>query len=393
MTADPLSLASIAELTQRLIRIPSVNPTLVPEEGQGEGAVAAFACEWLAQRGLRSWLDPVAPGRANAVAEVTGEAGPTLVLCAHLDTVGTAGMTISPFEPRFESGRIYGRGSYDMKGAAAAVMSAAAAVAGGGGFRGRLLVALVADEEYASLGAVDFVERYEADGCIVTEPSAGELVLAHKGFVWCEIVTRGKAAHGSRWDLGVSAIGRMGRVIAALEQFDSGELRRRRHALVGPASLHCALIEGGAGLSTYAPECRLRIERRTLPGETPDQVLEEIRTVIRSAGEEAEVRNLFHRSPLTCDRDAGIARCVRSSAEAVTGRAPREAGVQFWMDAAIFGEAGIPTVNYGPSGEGAHEPVEWVDAESLVTCARVLAECAPTYHRYAPAAGTARGSP
>ena len=389
MSDEFLSVEPIIELTQELIRIPSVNPTIAPDEGQGEAAVAEFARGWLAKRGVRAWLDPAAPGRPNVVGEVVGEPGPTLVLCAHLDTVGTSGMTIPPFEPSVEGSRLYGRGSYDMKGAAAAVMAAAAALADEP-FQGRLLVALVADEEYASIGAADFARRYPADACILTEASELQLVLAHKGFVWSEIVTRGRAAHGSRWDLGVSAVGRMGRVIAALEEFDHGELRKRTHPLVGPASMHCAIVSGGAGLSTYAPECRLQIERRTLPGETPTQVLEELRAVVRAAGEEAEVRNVFDRPPHTCEPDAPIARCVREAGRSVTGLVPRDVGVQYWMDAAIFAAAGIPTVDFGPTGAGAHEPVEWVDVHSLVACARVLAECARSYHRFARSAAPAR---
>ena len=382
MPWDPLSSDSIVALAADLIRIPSVNPSIAPDEAHGERAVASFACEWLAAHGVRAWLEETVPGRPNAVAEVVGGTGPTLVLCAHLDTVGTAGMTIPPFDPRVHEGRLYGRGSYDMKGAAAACMSAAAALQGAA-FGGRLMLALVADEEHASLGAADFVARHRADGCILTEASAGALVLAHKGFVWAEFVTRGRAAHGSRWDLGLSAIGRMGRIIAALERFDREDLRTRTHPLVGPASMHCALVHGGAGLSTYAPECRMTIERRTLPGETPEQVLEELRSVVRMAGEEAEIARLLDRPPLTCPADSGIARCVRDAATAETGAAPAERGVAYWMDAALFAAAGIPTVDFGPDGAGAHEDVEWVDVASLVTCARVLAECGRRFTHYA----------
>jgi acetylornithine deacetylase len=373
--SDALSPTAVLDLLQQLIRIPSVNPTLVPDEGRGEAAVAAFARDWLAQHGLKAWLEEAALGRSNAVAEVGEARGPTLVFCAHLDTVGTSGMTIPPFEPRLEDGRVFGRGAYDMKGSAAAVMSAAAALAGAG-LGGRILVALVADEEYASIGASDFVRRHQADACILTEPSEGRLILGHKGFVWAELVTTGKAAHGSRWDLGVSAIGKMGRIIAALERFDQEVLRKRVHPLVGPASMHCALIQGGTGLSTYSPECRLKVERRTLPDETPKQVARELEDVVRQTGEEAEVRCFFDRSPLLCDREAPVARCLRDAVSAVTGRQPVEAGVAYWMDAAIFAAAGIPTVDYGPSGGGAHEAIEWVDLNSVVTCAEILAEAA-----------------
>src|SRR5271170_8041718 len=214
-----LSRSSVLEVLQQLIRTPSVNPTLVPEEAHGEEAVANVAQQWLAANGLKSWLEYAAPGRPNAVAETGNGNGPTLVFCAHLDTVGTKGMTIPPFEPRVEGNRVYGRGSYDMKGSAAAVMCAAAALAREE-LSGRVLVALVADEEFASIGAQHFVKGHQADACVLTEPSEGRLILGHKGFVWAEIVTRGRAAHGSRWDLGVSAIAKMGRIIVALEKFD-----------------------------------------------------------------------------------------------------------------------------------------------------------------------------
>ena len=367
--------SNVLDALKLLIRTPSINPDLAPEAGCSEAEVATAARDWLAARGVRSWTDEPAPGRLNCVAEAGDSQGRTLVFCAHLDTVGTSGMTIPPFEPTVENGRVYGRGSYDMKGSAAAIMAATAALAEEQ-LQGRVLASLVADEEYASLGAQDFVKRYRADGCVVTEPSEGRLVLAHKGFIWAEIVTHGRAAHGSRWDLGVSAIGKMGRIIAALEDFDQKELRGRVHPLLGPASQHCALIQGGTGLSTYSEKCVLQVERRTLPGETPDQVMQELADVIERAGEKADVRCTLQRPPLTCDREAKVASDLRQAVVAVTGRPPGEIGVGYWMDAALFASAGIPTVNYGPSGAGAHEAIEWVDLDSVVTCAEVLIETA-----------------
>jgi acetylornithine deacetylase len=390
----PLAPDSIRDVVRDLVRIPSVNPTLAPDEGAGTGeaAIARFALEWLDAQGVAAWLEEAAPGRPNVVAEVIGSAGadgPTLVLCAHLDTVGTAGMTIPPFDPRVDGDRLYGRGSYDMKGSAGAILSAMAALAqDDGGLRGRVQAALVCDEEYASIGAFDFVRRHPASdsadrcACIVTEPSgAGALVLAHKGFVWAEIVTTGHAAHGSRWDLGVSAIGKMGRIIAALETFDRTGLRQRAHPLVGPASLHCALVSGGTGLSTYAHECRLKVERRTIPGETPDQVRRELEAVIAGISEEARVDCYFDRPPLTCDPHTAIASSVRNAVTHVTGRTPVDSGVGFWMDAAVFAQAGIETVNYGPTGAGAHEAVEWVDLPSVVQTAQILVDAARRFCR------------
>jgi acetylornithine deacetylase len=375
---DPLSVGAVLDVLQLLIRTPSVNPTLAPGEGEGEAAIAGVARDWFAERGVESWIEEAAPGRPNAVARIGDGRGASLVFCAHIDTVSTAGMTIPPFEPRVEGNRVYGRGSCDMKGGAAAIMAAVAKLAQEN-LAGSVWVALVADEEYASLGAQHFVANHKADACVVTEPSEGRLILGHKGFVWASITTTGHAAHGSRWDVGVSAIALMGRIIAALDAFDQQTLRARVHPLVGPASQHCATVHGGAGLSTYAPSCTLEVERRTLPGETPEQVLAEIRGVIAEAGEEAEVRLLLDRAPLLCPREARIAECVRGAAAKIHGREPKEDGVAYWMDAALFAAAGMETVNYGAAGSGAHEAVEWGEIDSVVDCARVLAETARRY--------------
>src|SRR5215472_16030855 len=378
MPRNSVSRSEVLEILQELIRTPSVNPSIAPDEGCGEEAIAQVARQCLEASGVKSWLEEAAPRRPNVVAEVgAGKAG-TVVFCAHLDTVGTAGMTIPPFEPTLEEHRVYGRGSYDMKGSASAVIAAAVVLARQD-FPGKVLVALVADEEYASVGAQDFVKRHKADACVLTEPSEGRLILAHKGFVWLEIVTKGRAAHGSRWDLGVSAIAKMAKIISALEQFDKEQLRKRTRPLVGAASQHCSLIRGGSGLSTYAEECTLQIERRTLAGETPELVMEELEDVIRSTGEVGQLRIMLHRPPLTCDANAKIANCVSAAALSVTGHTPEVAGVSYWMDAALFASAGIPTVNYGPSGAGAHEAVEWVDINSAVTTANVLVEAARTF--------------
>jgi acetylornithine deacetylase len=364
-------------LLRQLIGIPSVNPTLAPDESDGEAVLADFACKWFAEHGVHAWLEEAAPGRPNVVAEVGGD-GPTLVFCAHIDTVSAAGMEISPFEPRLEGRHVYGRGSYDMKGGVAAAMAAAVALKDTD-LPGRIRVALVVDEEHSSIGADDFVARHEADACIITEPTEGRLILSHKGFVWSALTTRGVAAHGSRWDLGVSAIGKMGRIVAELERFDKSELRNRTYPQLGPASLHCATIQGGTGVSTYAHECRLEIERRTLPGESPEQVQQELADAVHAAGEEAEIDCYFHRTPMVCPTDAPIARAVREAARATAGVTPEEAGVAYWTDAAIFDAAGIPTLNYGPAGQGAHAAVEWVDLDSVIACARVLSEAASRF--------------
>jgi acetylornithine deacetylase len=366
------------ELLASLVRIPSVNPSLAPEEATGEAAIASFIRDWLEKHGVPATLEEAAPGRPNVVGRIEGGPGPTLVFCAHIDTVGTAGMTIPPFEPAQREGKLHGRGSFDMKGGLAAVLTAGVRLQQAG-IPGTLLLALVADEEYTSLGADHFVANHRADACVLTESSEGDLIVAHKGFVWLKIRTEGRAAHGSRWDLGKSAIASMARIVDAMERFDRVTLRSRAHELVGPASMHCAQIQGGVGISTYAAECTVRAERRTLPGESPEQVAEEVRALVAGIGETAEVTIEFSRPPLLCDPSAPIVTAMRDAVKDVTGASPRNKGVGYWMDAAVFAAAGIPTVDYGPTGFGAHEAVEWVEINSVRRCADVLVRGAERY--------------
>ena len=373
MKDDPLARSAMLDVLNKLIRARSVNPTLAPHEAHGETKIAMLINDWFALHNVESWLDEVVPGRLNVVGRVGQGRGPTLVFCAHLDTVSSNGMTIPAFEPRCEGDRVYGRGSYDMKGSIAAIMGAMAALALDPP-KGVVLAALVADEEYSSLGAQHFVANYKADACVVTEPSEGNLILGHKGFVWVEIESHGRAAHGSRWDLGVSAIGKMGKIITALEEFDRVKLRNRIHPLMGPASQHSSIIAGGSGLSTYSESCKLKLERRTLPGETAEQVIEELHEVISSTGESADIHLLLDRPSLICERDRKIAACLGKAVTSTLGSPPPETGVSYWMDAALFAAAGIDTIDYGPSGAGAHEAVEWVDLRSVVNCAAVFIE-------------------
>lgn len=377
----------LLKLLQDLIAIPSVNPSLNPGEGEGEVQIAAFCRDWLQARGIEAWLDEPAPGRPNCVGRLRRGEGPTLILCGHLDTVSATGMTISPFEGRLADGKVYGRGSVDMKGGVAACMAAAAALAADPtAFQGELLLALVSDEEYASIGAADFVQRYKGDACILTEPTDGRLIVAHKGFVWARITVHGKAAHGSRWEVGVSAIAKMGKIIARIDEYDRTVLRTRTAPLVGPASMHAALIEGGSGLSTYAERCVLQVERRTLPGETLESVRAELEDLIdRLRAEdpelEAEVEAFFFRPPMNCPESEPIVAVVNRASEAILGRRPKVAGAAFWMDAAFFDAAGIPSVVIGPTGDGLHGAVEWVEFGSVVETAEILYKAAQEFCR------------
>jgi acetylornithine deacetylase len=269
-----------------------------------------------------------------------------------------------------EDGRLYGRGAYDMKGSLAAIMLVAAHVARWP-LSGDVIVTAVADEEAASIGTEAVLRHVSADAAIVAEPTELRLAVAHKGFASFEIETHGRAAHGSRYDLGVDAIALMGRVLVALTALDESlQAEREPHRLLGGASLHASVIEGGEGFSTYPARCVLTLERRTLPGESPEHVAQELREA--AAGVDATVRQLFTREPLETLLAEEIVGVVQAAASDVLGQEPEVVGVPFWTDAALIAAAGIPAVVFGPGGEGAHAEAEWVSLDDLERCIRIL---------------------
>jgi acetylornithine deacetylase len=357
--------SEVAELAAALVRIDSVNPALIAG-GAGEAEIATFVAGWLEQAGLEvEVLEPV-PGRTSVIGVARGTGGGrSLLLNAHLDTVGTGAME-APFAARVEDGRLYGRGSYDMKGALAAAMLAVADAAAQG-LAGDVILTAVADEEVASLGTEAVLERVVADAAVVCEPTELQVAIAHRGFAGFEIETHGVAAHGSRPDLGVDAIAKMGHVLVALEELDRRLQAGRRHPLVGTGSLHASLIEGGQEFSSYPARCLLTGERRTLPGETAA----EIDADLQAAARDAEVRLLVSREPFEVDEGHELVRAV-----GVAAGESGVIGVPFWTDAALVAAAGIPTVLFGPAGEGAHAAVEWVDLASLERCRAVYAAVA-----------------
>jgi acetylornithine deacetylase len=353
---------SLPDLAADLVRIDSVNPDLV-SGASGEGRLARFASGWLETAGLDVVLDEVAPGRPNVVAVARGRGGGrSLLLNAHMDTVGTGGMA-APFEGRVEDGRLYGRGAYDMKASLAAIMLAAAR-ARKLRLAGDVVVAAVCDEEVASLGTARIAAGVHADAAIVSEPTELRVAVAHKGFVWFEVETEGRAAHGSRPDLGVDAIARMGQVLVRLEELDRSLRARPSHPLLGSGSVHASLVEGGVEPSTYPDRCLLRAERRTIPGESSDLVAEEGRALLAELA--GSVRVVFERRPFEVDPDEEIVQLVRHAAGV-----NEVVGVPFWADSALLAAAGVPTVLFGPSGEGAHANVEWVDLGSAERCAEI----------------------
>jgi len=357
------------ELLEQLVAIDSVNPTLVAG-GAGEAEIARFVTAWLDAHGLDVETQELGPSRANVIGRARGSGdGRSLILNAHMDTVSVAG-AVDGLQPRVEGNRLYGRGAYDMKGSLAAIMLVAAEAAERN-LAGDVIVTAVADEEAGSIGTEAVARTVVADAAIVAEPTELRLALAHKGFVWVEIETRGRAAHGSRYDLGIDAIALMGHVLVGLGDLDE-RLRAgdAPHPLLGHGSLHASLIEGGQELSTYPERCLLKIERRTLPGESAEHVEEQLRALAAPVG--ATVKRLFLREALETSRSEPIATTLLRNATDVLGESPQVIGVPFWTDAALLSAAGIPSIVFGPGGEGAHADVEWVDLDDVEKTVRVL---------------------
>jgi acetylornithine deacetylase/succinyl-diaminopimelate desuccinylase family protein len=360
---------SAEELVASLVAIDSVNPDLVPG-GAGEAEIASFVAGWLRDTGLYVEVDEAAQGRPSVVAVAPGTGGGrSLMLNAHLDTVGVEGME-RPFEPVVEGGRLYGRGAYDMKSGLAACMLAAEPLRSEG-LRGDVILAAVADEEHASTGVQSVLKSRKADAAIVTEPTALRVCIAHKGFAWAELETRGRAAHGSRSAEGVDAITGMAPVLTRLAELQAALDAAPRHDLVGSGSVHGSLIEGGQELSSYPARCLLSLERRTIPGETADDVRRECDALVEGI-EGAEARVGLVREPFSVDPGAEVVQSVARAAAAVTGRPAELYGETYWMDAAFIQAAGIPTAVFGPAGEGAHAAEEWVDLASVEACAEGL---------------------
>lgn len=364
-----------------LVRINSINPAFSGGTTD-ERQVAAYVRETMEGLGMETQVHEPVPGRASVVGRLRGAGGGrSLMLYAHHDTVGIEGMP-DPWAAEVRDGRMYGRGAYDMKCGLAACLAAVRALAESGTrLAGDLLIVSVADEEEASLGMMDVLLHHTADAAIVTEPTEMAMVMAHKGFCWIEVRTEGRAAHGSRWQEGVDANLRMGRVLRQLEELGAAMVLSDPHPVVGPPSLHAATLQGGSGWSTYAASCTLQIERRTVPGETEASAVAQIQALLDALSAEdptfrATVRPVLTRQAWEAQPGSRITEIVSRAAEGVLGRAPERIGAPYWMDTSLLGAAGIDTIVFGPVGEGAHAAVEWVDLESVRQTAEVLARAA-----------------
>ena len=385
MRMTAASRGDAVELTRELVRVDSRNPS-VAAGGPGEHAVAQTLVDVLSAWGFRVDLQEALPGRPNVIARigenVTGAR--RLMFNGHIDVVGVDGMTHDPWNAPEHDGRIYGRGSSDMK-AGVAAMCAAAFRAAATGIDGEIIVTAVIDEEWESAGTRALIDSgIRADAAIVTEPTGLTIMPAHRGFVWLDVVTHGRASHGSRWDLGVDAIRHAGLFLAELDAFDGAVLPTRQHSLLGRPSVHASLIDGGTGISTYPERCRVQIERRTIPGERVESVRDEIdglcaRVRERHANFNADVRVTFAQPPSDVAVDAPIVRALSDALEAEHENV-RIAGMSAWTDAALLNDAGIPAICFGPGDMGlAHANEEWVNTNEIERATQVLARLAQTW--------------
>lgn len=373
----------LTDLLARLVRTESVNPSLDPS-GAGEADVAALLAEEARTLGMEVDLLDAGPARTSVIATLPGMGGGrSLMLNGHIDTVSISGMA-DALSGRIERGRLYGRGAYDMKGGVAACFGAVRALRDAGvRLAGDLVISAVADEEFESLGIQQAVRVRPTDAAIVTEPTALRTCVAHKGFVWVGVEARGRAAHGSRPDLGADANRAMARLIAALEPLHAELSNAPPHRLLGRGSFHVGTLLGGSGVSTYAERCEATLERRTVPGESARAFLDAVTIAAdqlqaRDARVEYVVRELLVREPFEAAEDSAIVASVQRARAAMLGAAAA-IGDSVWMDAAILHAHGIDTVVIGPTGAGAHAAEEWVDVESVVQLTEILARAAIDY--------------
>lgn len=376
-------------LAQALVRVDSRNPVLVPG-GPGEREVAALLAEVLRAWDFRVEIQDAGAGRPNVLARIGPAGAGVLMFNGHLDVVSTQGMTHPPFDAEIVDGMLHGRGAADMKGGIAAMCAAAVRAHDTGSLATELLIAAVADEEHESLGTRAMLDAgVRADAAIVTEPTNLAICPAHRGFAWIRVILRGRAAHGSRYDLGVDAIRHAGLLLAELDVLERDVLPLRTHALLGRGSLHASVIEGGTGLSTYPEHCSLTLERRMLPGERAADAVAEVdaacqRVGARTLGFSATVTLLFAAGASDVSSDAPVVRALRR-ALGESGERAAITGMSAWTDAALLNDAGIPAICFGPGDiAAAHAAAESVDVLEIERATRVLAQLAVQWpgHRH-----------
>jgi len=364
----------VTRLLSDLVAIPSVNPMGRAQAGPDflETRLTNHLEAWLAERGVRHERQPVASGRDNLLAWYEAPRSRRLILFdVHQDTVPVDGMTVPPFLPEIEEGRLHGRGSCDVKGSMAAMLTAFARLV-----RERppgsasVLLACTVDEEFTHTGSSRLAEsNHGAELAIVAEPTSLNLVHSHKGALRWKIRTTGVACHSSTPHLGVNAIFRMGRVLEVLERYAASLSRAAPDAILGPPSLSVGRIEGGQSVNVVPDWCEIEVDRRLIPGEDAATCLLEARAVLDQdpgvAGGFEFGQPWVQMPPLT-PRAGDWFEPLTRAIEAATGRRPRLMGVPFGTDAGPLSASGTPCVVFGPGDIAqAHTKDEWVDLEQV----------------------------
>lgn len=362
------------ELLADLIRIDSSNPDLV-STGPGEAGIADYIEKWFSNNGFECHRLESTPGRPSVVGIVRGSGGGrTLMLNGHIDTVSLTTYDGDALDPVIRDECMFGRGSFDMKAGIAAMMLGAKR-AHAAGTRGDIIVACVADEEANSAGTIELLQRFTADGAIISEPSHLEVTLSHKGFAWFDVIIHGRAAHGSRPELGIDAIAKAGYFLVALEEYAQVLSDRADGGIAG--TVHASLISGGQEFSSYPAECRISVERRTVAGETPEGVTAELAAILD--GLSATVKDFSYsispglsQPPFRAQLDSAIVQTTLKHAEIALGHQPVHRSEPFWTDCALLDQAGIPCLLFGVDGGGAHAATEWVTLSSLALITEVM---------------------
>ncbi|MHA6669852.1 M20/M25/M40 family metallo-hydrolase [Homoserinimonas sp. A447] len=377
MSTEDLAKA-VVDLTVTLVSIDSISPSLVPGAA-GEKRIASYLADRLDAAGyaVRLIRAPSDPRRVSLIAVRTGSRpGRTVVLNGHLDTVGVEGMA-DPFAARIESGRLLGRGSSDMKGGVAGLVVAAEHLAATDA-PGTVIVALVADEEDASVGAEAVLEDLRSRGmsmdvCLIAEPTWLDLAVAHRGYAVVDVGLEGKAAHSSQPEEGIDAMRALGHLLTALAENDSLLRKAPRHPLLAHGSMMATVARAGTAPFSVAATANIAVERRTLPGESSADALNEVRTLVDHLT--AATPGLGSELSLTLARDAWQMDASGTAAEfsellaaalpAAGSPVPDRVGAPYWMESALWQAAGVPTVVCGPAGGGLHAVDEWVDLDQL----------------------------
>jgi acetylornithine deacetylase len=369
---------NLVRLMKSLIHIESVNPSV---GGTGETKISEFVADYLEKIGLEVHTQDVADDRFNVVGTLRGENSQrSFMMNGHTDTVGVKGMANPPFEPFIKNKKMYGRGACDMKGPLAAMIASVEALVNARiRLKGDLQISAVVDEEYMSLGTKKLLEEFRPDAAIVGEPTNMDIGIAHNGIVRLEVETYGKAAHGSVPEMGVDAISEMAKFVLRLEALKK-EYASRPHKLVGIPKIHTSRIEGGSEWNIVPDFCLLKVERRTIPGETSSTVMNECEQILKELQREdpffkAGIKIVMDKQSMEIDAREGIVRSLQRAFLEVRRTEPRMTGEPYWTDASVFvNKAGIPTCLFAPGDIGvAHSSNEYVEIDDVVDSAKIYA--------------------